>query len=235
MIKALAGHVSSRPQSSGMRRPFLGWPGWANFWWAGFLFVLVSLWFGLVYGGADWITARRAARVRVHLEAELSLPLIPSFTIVYMSIYPLFLIAPYVLRTRRELNRLAIDLLLVILFAGITFLLLPAQLAFPPPQNLGPWEGLFRFADRLNLDYNLVPSLHVALSVVCIERFAPHARTTGRWALRGWGLLIAFSTILTHQHHLLDAVTGYALALGVVWRDRLILSSRSEAPAETKS
>ena len=148
-----------------MRRPFLAWPGWAHLRWAGLLFVQVTVWFGLVYGGADWFTAQRTARVRVNLEAELSIPLIPSFTVVYMSIYPLFLAAPYVLRTRRDLTTLAIDLSLAILFAGIVFLLVPAQLAFAPSQNLGPWEGLFRFADRLNLDYNLVPSLHVASSV----------------------------------------------------------------------
>lgn len=201
-----------------MHRPFLAWPGWAHLRWAGLLFVLVTVWFELVYGGADWFTAHRTARVRVNLEAELSLPLIPAFTLGYMSIYPLFLAAPYVLRTRRELTTLAIDLSLAILFAGIAFLLVPAQLAFPAPQNLGPWEGLFRFADRLNLDYNLVPSLHVALSVICIEMFAPHATPAGRLALRGWGLLIAASTVFTHQHHLLDVITGYGLALALVWR-----------------
>jgi hypothetical protein len=201
--------------------PLLAWPGWAHLGWAGWLFVLVTVWFGLVYGGADWFTAQRTTRVRVNLEAELSLPLIPAFTVGYMSIYPLFLAAPYVLRTRRELTTLATDLALAILFAGITFVLVPATLAFPPPQNLGPWEGLFRFADRLNLDYNLVPSLHVALSVVCIEMFATHATPVGRLGLRGWGLLIAASTVLTHQHHLLDIITGYGLALALVWRSRL--------------
>ena len=213
---------------------FLAWPGWAHQRWAGLLFVLVTVWFGIVYGGADWITAQRTTRVRIHLDAELSLPLIPAFTVGYMSIYPLFLAAPYVLRTRRELTTLAIDLSLAILFAGIVFLLVPAQLAFAPPQNLGPWEGLFRFADRLNLDYNLVPSLHVALSVICIEMFAPHATPTGRVALRGWGLLIAASTVFTHQHHLLDAITGYVLALALVWRSRLMPSTprNGEAPAE---
>ena len=110
-----------------MRRPFLAWPGWAHLRWAGLLFVQVTVWFGLVYGGADWFTAQRTARVRVNLEAELSIPLIPSFTVVYMSIYPLFLAAPYVLRTRRDLTTLAIDLSLAILFAGIVFFSCPSS------------------------------------------------------------------------------------------------------------
>lgn len=217
-----------------MRRKFLAWPGWPHLRWAGLLYLLVTLWFGLVYGGADWFTGQRTTRVRIHLDAELSLPLIPAFTVGYMSIYVLFLGAPFVLRTRQELTALAINQAKAILCAGIIFLLLPAQLAFPAPQNLGPWEGVFRFADRLNLDYNLVPSLHVALSVICIEMFASHATPAGRLALRMWGLLIATSTLFTHQHHLLDAIAGYGLATALVWRSRLAPSGQrvGEAPAE---
>jgi len=231
-----ADQPTSSSEPSTMRAPFLAWPGWEHVRWAGLLYVLVTLWFGLVYGGADWFTAHRTTRVRIHLDAELSLPLIPAFTLGYMSIYLLFAAAPFVMRTRREVTALAVNQALAILFAGITFFLMPAQLAFAPPQNLGPWEGLFRFADRLNLDYNLVPSLHVALSVICIEMFAPHATPAGRLALRGWGLLIAASTVLTHQHHLVDVITGYGLALALVWRSRHATSSQreGEAPAEPK-
>lgn len=73
-------------------------------------------------------------------------------------------------------------------------------------------------ADRMNLAYNLVPSLHVAMSIVCIETFARHASTTGKIALRSWGLVIAASTLLTHQHHMLDVVTGHCLAMAVAAR-----------------
>lgn len=180
--------------------------------------LLVAAWFGFVYGGADWITAQRAFRVRVHLDAELLIPLVPSFTLVYMSIYFLFLAAPFVLRTRSELVSLAMAQTVAIFVAGICFLLIPASLAFPPATDaqLGIWKVPFHFADRLNLDYNLVPSLHVALSMICVEMFAPSASAVGKWLLRVWGALIAASTILTHQHHLIDAASGYLLALTVV-------------------
>jgi hypothetical protein len=199
-------------------RPFLAWPGWAHLKLAWVQTSIVSLWFAVVFVGADWVAGHRALRVRVHLDAELHIPLIPSFTLIYMSIYALFLAAPFVLRSRREITTLAISQALAISLAGICFLLIPAQLAYSPPADsqLGIWKGLFNFADRLNLDYNLVPSLHVALSIICIELFALHASFAGKCLLRAWGLLIAISTILTHQHHLLDAVTGYLLAFVVV-------------------
>lgn len=200
------------------RVPLLAWPGWAHLKFAWVQTLIVSLWFAVVFGGADWITAHRSLRVRVHLDAELQIPLIPSFTLVYMSIYALFVAAPFVLRTRREITTLAVCQALAIALAGICFLLIPAQLAYAPPSEsqLGVWKGLFNFADRLNLDYNLVPSLHVALGIICVELFTVHATPGGKILLRTWGLLIAASTILTHQHHLLDAVTGYMLALATV-------------------
>jgi membrane-associated phospholipid phosphatase len=171
-----------------------------------------------VFAGADWVTGRHAVRMRVHLDAELGIPLVPSFLVAYMSIYLLFVGVPFVLRTRREVASLAIALALTILVAGVGFLLVPATLAWSPAPDVGHWAPLLRLADRMNLTYDLVPSLHVAMSVVCIEAFARRAGQRTTVLLRGWGILIAASTVLTHQHHLLDAITGYALALVIARR-----------------
>ncbi|CAN5852746.1 hypothetical protein BH11VER1_BH11VER1_15200 [soil metagenome] len=188
------------------------------------------MWFCIVFGGADWVTAHRIARVRVHFDFELRVPLVPSFTLAYMSIYALFLSAPLILREKREISMLLWQQAVTITIAGIGFLLVPGVLAYPPPHDLGSWDKLFRFADWLNLEYNLVPSLHVALSVVCLENFATRATPATKCLLRGWGVLIALSTLLTHQHHLVDAVTGYVLALAVV---RIGVSGRHKKFAST--
>jgi membrane-associated phospholipid phosphatase len=207
-------------------RHLLAWPGWRHFGFALLLTALVTAWFALVFTATDHFTAQRVARIRVHLDAELQIPLVPQFMLAYMSIYLLVAAAPFTLRSRAEILRLAITQALTVFIAGVCFLLVPAQLAYPPPENLGFWQPLFHFADRLNLDYNLVPSLHVALSFVCIELFSGHATTTARILLRTWGVLIATATILTHQHHLLDAVTGWLLALAVVKYGRIDMFSR---------
>jgi membrane-associated phospholipid phosphatase len=106
-------------------------------------------------------------------------------------------------------------LAIIIGIAGLGFLLIPAQLAFLPPreQDLGIWAGVFHLADRLNLTYDLVPSLHVALSVACIAAFASRAAVIGRILLWAWAIAIALSTLLTHQHHLIDVVAGWFLAI----------------------
>jgi membrane-associated phospholipid phosphatase len=159
---------------------------------------------------------RRGLRVAVHLPAELAIPLVPAMSLAYVSLYALLLLAPFVLRTRGELRAFVLAMAVAILLAGVGFLLVPAALAFPPASgaDLGRWAGLFRVADGLNLTYNLVPSLHVAFAVLCAAVFGRRAAVPGRAALWTWAALIAASTLLTHQHHLVDVASGAVLGLG---------------------
>lgn len=195
--------------------PFIAWPSWAHLRFTILLSVVNTLWFVLVFGGADYLTARRSFRVPVHFAAELSIPLVPAMSLIYMSIYLLFLSAPFILRTRQEIRALVGTLAFLILCGGIGFLLFPAELAFETPQNdtLGMWAGLYHFADKLNLTYNLLPSLHVALSVACVSAFCSRASRMGRALLWLWAGTIAASTVLIHQHHVLDVATGWLLAI----------------------
>lgn len=197
-----------------VRRPFLAWPGWEHLRYAGLLALANTVWFEIVYAGADALTARRSLRVPVHFPAELHIPLVPAMSLFYMSIYPLFFLAPFVLRTRREFRAVVITLAVIIGCSGIVFLLLPAQLAYVPTQeaDLGIWAGLYHLSDTLNLTYNLLPSLHVALAVACAAVFAPRASIPVKAGLWLWVSLIAASTVLIHQHHVLDVVTGWLLA-----------------------
>ena len=119
--------------------------------------------------------------------------------------------------------------------AGIGFLLFPAELAFAPAreEQLGIWAGLYHVADDLNLTYNLLPSLHVTFAVICVAIFSPRAPRPVQIILWLWALLIAASTVLTHQHHVLDAVTGWLLALACVrWVFRPALRGLPSRPAD---
>jgi membrane-associated phospholipid phosphatase len=219
----------AKPKSLERAEPFLAWPGWAHLRYAALLSFANTLWFVLVYGGMDSLTARRSFRVPVHFPAELEIPFVPAMTLFYMSIYLLFWMAPFILRTRREFRALVITVAFAILVGGIGFLLFPADLAFAPPreEDLGVWAGLFHFADKLNLTYNLLPSLHVAFAVICIAIFSARAPAVGKVLLWFWAAMVAASTVLIHQHHLLDVATGWLLAFVCVNSifDRLVSDS----------
>lgn len=195
------------------RQPFLGWPGWDRLGYFALLIFVQTLWFGLIYGGAEILTAHRTLRLRLHLKVEQELPFVPAAILVYTSIFILFYASPFILRTRRELRALAITLGLTTLCAGICFLLFPAELGFSIPRDLGVCAPVFRLADGLNLDYNLVPSLHAAMSVVCIAAFGTRAGATGKLVLWAWAMAIGASAIVTYQHHVLDVMTGFILGI----------------------
>jgi membrane-associated phospholipid phosphatase len=201
---------------TGTTEPFLKWPGWRVLGFGLLLGTAQTLWFALIFGGADFITSLHSYRVRLHLTAELNMPFVPWSVLGYMSIYPLFWAAPFILRSPRELAGLTATLAAVTLLAGICFLLFPADLLFPPSGDMGAWTPLVTFAKRLALEHNLMPSLHVALSVVCVTIYAARTGSLGKVILWLWSLVIALSTLLLHQHYLIDVVTGYGLGIGGV-------------------
>jgi membrane-associated phospholipid phosphatase len=196
------------------RLPLFAWPGARHLSEMAILSVAVLLLFMLVYGGADWVTGFRE-RHHVHLPFELQIPFVPAAIVGYMSLYGLFAIAPFILRTRCELRALAATLATAIVIGGICFLLFPAELAFPEPTDLGEWQKLYAVADLVNLHYNLVPSLHVALAIICVDLFARRAGRLGALIFWIWGAAVCASTVLLHQHHLVDVVAGLVLALAV--------------------
>jgi hypothetical protein len=125
--------------------------------------VLQTLWWVVVYHGADAITGAHGFRVRLHFDSELAIPFVPSALLVYHSLNLVFLPAPFILRSREEFQTLALSLAVVTLVAGIGFLLVPGEVAYAPADP-GAWASLYDFSRRIVLRYNLFPSLHVAMS-----------------------------------------------------------------------
>jgi membrane-associated phospholipid phosphatase len=217
-----------------VRRPFLGWPGWEILGEALLLGTAQTLWWVVIYVGADWLTGLRSGRVQVQLNAELGIPFIPVFILVYRSIDLMFLMAPFILRSRAEIRGLTLTLAIVTAGAGVGFLLVPAKPEYSPVEP-GMWEPFFAWNQRIVRTYNMVPSLHVALSVVTLSTYARQLGAAGKVLLAGWGSAIALSTLLTHQHHLLDVVTGLVLGWGghvLVYRRWLARAAKGQsAPA----
>jgi membrane-associated phospholipid phosphatase len=173
---------------------------------------LIAAEFAVVYYGADWITAHRVLRIHAYARAELRLPLIPAMVVPYMTMYLIFLLSPLMLRSIAELDRFAGALAWVIVIAGAAFLLFPAQLGFPSVGAAdGPWGPWLNTAAFISRPYNLVPSLHVALFTVAAATYALRAPTYLRVLLGIWLIIVTASTLLTHQHHLIDVITGLLL------------------------
>jgi membrane-associated phospholipid phosphatase len=175
---------------------------------------VTCLWF-IVYAGADWVTSLHHYRISLHTQIDSKIPFIPAAAIFYLSLFPMTWLAPFILHTPRQLRAFARGLAMAILLAGIGFLFLPVE----PPEVHSAGAGLsgqlFHFADSINLKYNLFPSLHVAMAVVCAASFSCSKSPGVKIFFWLWAVAIALSTVLTHQHYLSDAIAGALLGIVV--------------------
>lgn len=172
----------------------------------------LSVLFLIVYGYCNWITAHRANVGTSYFEWERKIPFVPFFILPYMSIDLFFVVAPFLCRTDRELSVLAKRIAAAIVIAGICFLLFPLRFAFARPQVDGWLGALFDWFRAMDAPYNLLPSLHAAFTFVLCDIYFRHTRGIIRVAIVTWFVLIAFSPVLTYQHHLIDIIGGFFLA-----------------------
>jgi len=183
---------------------------------------LVGVSFFSIYPTTNWFAGLRDPRC-LFFAWELSLPLVPQFIWFYLSMYILFALPPFFL-SPGELKLLAKELIAATCLAGVVFFVLPARLGFPrvvPPD--WPYREMFQTLFAIDQPFNLVPSLHVVYSTAIVLAIAGQLGKRRRAALFVWLGLLCVSTILVHQHHLLDVATGLALAFGLhsYWKRRI--------------
>lgn len=167
------------------------------------------LWFAAIfavcYGGASWWTSTLPGPLPTwDFAFEQRVPFVPWAAVVYVTITPVLLLAPFLLRERTPMFAFALSVQTII--AALFFLLFPQTVAWVRPEA-GNWA--FRLADTMNLSYNNFPSLHVAFAVSAAWAY----RRFGWWL---WAAAVALSTWLMWEHHLVDILGGIALAILVM-------------------
>lgn len=181
----------------------------------------LSALFLVVYGGCLWITKQRSDVGTFYFAWERFIPFVPAFILPYLSIDFFFIAAPFLFREPKALRIYVWRVVAVILVAGVFFLLLPLRFALPRPHAAG-WPGaLFDWFRTLDQPYNLFPSLHAALLWLLVDVYARHLRGFARGIILAWFVLIAFSPVLTRQHHVVDIAGGLVLAAAVCYSIRV--------------
>ena len=166
-----------------------------------------------VYPTCNWITSQRNTTFPLYLDAELAIPFIPEFFWIYISMYGLFLLPPFLLNST-QLKRLGPALIWATLLSGLIFLLLPTELGFSRIKLEDAfYNDLFSQLFTIDLPHNLVPSLHIVFSAIISFSLLEAIRNAlFKSLLWSWLVLLCLSTLLVHQHHLLDLITGLAIA-----------------------
>ena len=196
-------------------QPVFAWPGRAHMQYALACALRGSALFAVVYGGADLIARLHTHRVSSYLPLDDSIPLVPSATLLYSSLWLMFAMVPFVLRRAGEVRWLTRVIQVEIAIAGIFFLVAPMP-DRPPAGDLGTFATAFRAADTVNLEFNQFPSLHAAFGFTVAWALSAACGPARRVFLIAWSLAIAAAAVLTWQHAVLDVIGGAALAAGVL-------------------
>ena len=197
----------------------------------------LSILFLIVYGGCNWITSHRANVGTFYFDWERAIPFVPFFILPYMSIDLLFVSAPFLCRSERELSILAKRIAAAIIVAGMCFLIWPLRFAFPRPHTGGALGALFDWFRGMDAPYNLLPSLHAALMLILADVYFRNTRGLLRIVITAWFILIALSPVFTYQHHLIDIFGGFVLAAlcFLIFRDRDLSSPQTNPEPNNRS
>ena len=173
----------------------------------------LSALFFVVYSTTNSLAAQRTGLDTWCYDWELGIPFVPLMILPYMSIDLFFVCAPFLCSDRQELKLFSARIASTILIAGFFFYFYPLQLVFQR-QPVEGWLGLI-FNPFIELDQpqNLLPSLHIALRTILAHFYASKTKGLLHAIVQVWFSLIGFSTLFTHQHHVVDVIGGFALAL----------------------
>ncbi|NJO13749.1 MAG: hypothetical protein HC870_00320 [Rhizobiales bacterium] len=170
--------------------------------------------FQILYGigSADFVT--RSAMFDVALPIDDHAPFWPMWSLAYIAIGPLLLAAAIALRTPERTLPFLAALTLQLAAGVLCFLAVPVAAMPVPAIAMTELEAaLFAMADGINLEGNMMPSLHVAFAISAAWAASPCLRLPLRLAIWGWAGAICASTWLIRQHWLLDIAGGALLAV----------------------
>lgn len=144
----------------------------------------------------------------------------PQALPIYLSMWVYVSLPPALLATRRELAIYGLAIAATCLAGLIAFYVWPtavpvANIDWAQSPDLG-------FLKSIDASGNACPSLHVTAAVFSgvwlhhlLRRFgAPRWVLIGNWA---WCIGIAYSTLATRQHVVVDVLAGLALGLPAAW------------------
>lgn len=175
--------------------------------------IVVVLCFFTVFYGADFIARKSDYRYNLYFDWELQVPFLIYSFIPYFAIFFLPILIPLYVKKRNELYLLVLRLLIAILVSGIFFIILPCNLGYSQPP-LSP--ELYTLIKTIAGTHNLIPSLHVLLTILIIKSVIVNAQPVVKWLLWLILIILPISTITSHQHHIADVFSGLLFSFIIV-------------------
>jgi len=170
---------------------------------------LFSIWFWAIYIGCDYLARGFDTRYDIRISADSHVPFVPAFSYIYMGVNLILVLPIIIIKNTQRYLSLAVTLAAEVALAGIVYLVFPVEPSISPQD---PGNQIMRWADMVNLTYNGFPSLHVALSVTSGLALLTDLERFWKVLTACFVFAIFLSTLFTHQHFILESLSGLLLA-----------------------
>jgi membrane-associated phospholipid phosphatase len=174
--------------------------------------LIVSVYFVIIFYGADMLAQKDVSKHEIFFYWELYIPFFNIAFIPYFGIFMLPFFIPFTIKKKNNLYLLLLRLIIAISVAGIIFLLIPCNLGYPQRSISPQFET---FIQMVAGSHNLIPSLHVSLTIIICYSIFPTVSKIIQLLIVIIVIILPLSTLLTHQHHIVDVIAGIMLAMFV--------------------
>ena len=164
---------------------------------------------GLLYIGSNTFAASATYHYHVYFEFEKSIPQIPWMIVTYISYYLILALSFALVKTPNKIKALCLAMTFSSIVAAVVFVIFPSELGFSRAENIEGYEAIFNWLHLVDKPHNLFPSLHITFTA--LASYVMISVTQSRLfhaSIIVWAVMIAFSVVLVHQHHLIDVLTG---------------------------
>jgi membrane-associated phospholipid phosphatase len=136
---------------------------------------------------------------------------------LYLSIYLLMPVGPFLMNSRKQIFHYAIGIVLISLLANAIFLFWPTSCPRPVVQGT---NVAYQTLISIDNSFHAFPSLHAAFAVysaLCGGLVLRELGSRNFWriSLWFWVCLILYATLATKQHVSADIIAGSALGFGI--------------------
>ncbi len=191
---------------------------------------------------APWLTGFMAIEllgagsdgISTYMAWDAALPVIPWTESIYFSTYVIAALAPFIVRTRRQLRELGLDGLWATAIIMPLYLALPLVAVAKPVEGNGFWEEMLRFERAGDAPTTAFPSFHIVWACIAARVWAERF-PRWRWPLALLVAATAIACVTTGMHSAADIVAGGVAYVVVIRRTSIwgALCSASEAIANS--
>jgi hypothetical protein len=172
--------------------------------------ILILLIFSITYYSTNYLAGKNNDVVCISLEFEKYTPYLYIFYIPYYGaivIYPIFFLTYNI--TSNEITIWRNQLLVGILIASAIHLIFPTINCYTNNIYQGFWWNL---SIVLVGKYNMIPSIHAMIATISTMTLIKKS-DANKLVVSCYFFLIIISTLLTHQHGIIDILIGIALGI----------------------